>query len=148
VVARFAAAKSEGNKLGDQLEHVAKLIKARHEGHVHSQRDFFYVVVTGFDTHSDVGAVLTTNLGHIDAALDSFAQELKGQGVWGNVSLLTASDFARTLTSNGAGTDHVRPDSLPSRTHPNSSPRTGVGRQLLAGGRRRTRQKDARGVSR
>ena len=97
---------SDGNKLGQQLEHVAALIKARSEGHIESARDFFYVVVTGFDTHSDVDATLSANFGQINEALDSFAQELKNQGVWGNVTIVTASDFGRTLTSNGKGTDH------------------------------------------
>jgi cullin-associated NEDD8-dissociated protein 1 len=29
------------------------------------------------------------------------------QGVWGNVTIVSASDFGRTLTSNGLGTDHA-----------------------------------------
>lgn len=29
------------------------------------------------------------------------------QGVWQNVTIVTVSDFGRTLTSNGLGTDHA-----------------------------------------
>ena len=101
----FAAAQTDGNKLGQQLEHVAALIKARAEDHIESERDFFFVVIGGFDTHSDVSTTLTANLDYIDEAIDSFAQEMRAQGAWGNVTLVTASDFGRTLTSNGAGTD-------------------------------------------
>lgn len=35
-----------------------------------------------------------------------FADEMKAQGVWNSVVVSTSSDFARTLTSNGRGTDH------------------------------------------
>mmetsp|Transcript_72939 Transcript_72939/g.211143 ORF Transcript_72939/g.211143 Transcript_72939/m.211143 type:complete len:120 (-) Transcript_72939:286-645(-) len=32
---------------------------------------------------------------------------MKAQGVWDNVVMLTNSDFGRTLTPNGQGTDHA-----------------------------------------
>jgi len=32
---------------------------------------------------------------------------MKGLGVWGDVTLQSLSEFARTMTSNGAGTDHA-----------------------------------------
>jgi len=32
--------------------------------------------------------------------------ELKAQGIFNNVVLMTESDFGRTLTSNGGGSDH------------------------------------------
>jgi len=32
---------------------------------------------------------------------------MRALGVWGDVAVLTASDFGRTLGSNGAGTDHA-----------------------------------------
>mmetsp|Transcript_84204 Transcript_84204/g.168087 ORF Transcript_84204/g.168087 Transcript_84204/m.168087 type:complete len:120 (-) Transcript_84204:508-867(-) len=32
---------------------------------------------------------------------------MEAQGVWDQVAVLTASDFGRTLGSNGAGTDHA-----------------------------------------
>lgn len=32
---------------------------------------------------------------------------MKALGTWEDVTLLTASDFGRTLTSNGVGTDHA-----------------------------------------
>ena len=37
----------------------------------------------------------------VDAALGAFEKEMKAQGLWDSVSVLTISDFGRTLTSNG-----------------------------------------------
>jgi hypothetical protein len=36
-----------------------------------------------------------------------FMAEMKAQNMWDSVTVLTASDFGRTLTNNGAGTDHA-----------------------------------------
>ena len=35
-----------------------------------------------------------------------FVDEMKAQGVWENVVIQEASEFGRTLASNGRGTDH------------------------------------------
>ena len=40
------------------------------------------------------------------AALRSFVNEMKSQGRWDDVTVLSASEFGRTITSNGLGTDH------------------------------------------
>ena len=40
-------------------------------------------------------------------ALEDFVAEMKAQGIWNKVTVVSASDFARTLTSNGKGTDHA-----------------------------------------
>lgn len=45
--------------------------------------------------------------GDIDTGLGNFANEMKAQGVWDDVVVLSVSDFGRTLTSNGRGTDHA-----------------------------------------
>ena len=100
----FEAADGD-NQLADQLEQVSVLIKAREL--LGAQRDVFFVAIGGIDTHSDVDEVLTENMGWIDSALGSFASEMKNQGLWDNVTIVSASDFARTLTSNGLGTDHA-----------------------------------------
>jgi uncharacterized protein (DUF1501 family) len=52
------------------------------------------------DLHEDNGALHTA----LDDALDAFSREMKAQGVWDNVTVVTTSDFGRTLTSNGLGT--------------------------------------------
>ena len=45
--------------------------------------------------------------GDVNDALQQFVAELKAQGIFDNVVIVTHSDFARTLTPNSnAGTDH------------------------------------------
>ena len=83
---------------------VAKLINS--SATLGTERGTFYVQAGGFDTHSDVKEVLQGNLGEIDAALASFVAEMKHQGRWDDVTIVSVSEFGRTLTSNGAGTDH------------------------------------------
>ena len=87
-----------------QLAQVAKLISARSE--LMSERAVFFAEVGGFDTHSDVSSVLNEKLTSIDGAIRSFREEMMAQEIWEDVVLLTVSEFGRTLTSNGAGTDH------------------------------------------
>ena len=45
-------------------------------------------------------------LGQVDSALDSFYRAMVELGVADQVTTFTASDFGRTLASNGDGTDH------------------------------------------
>ena len=40
-------------------------------------------------------------------AMASFRDEMKLQGLWDNVTIVQASEFGRTLTTNGLGTDHA-----------------------------------------
>lgn len=50
---------------------------------------------------------MTPLFGDVDTSLGKFATEMKAQGIWDDVVVLTVSDFGRTLTSNGKGTDHA-----------------------------------------
>ena len=44
----------------------------------------------------------------LNQALEDFVTEMKAQdNVWENITMVTTSDFGRTLSSNGAGTDHA-----------------------------------------
>ena len=43
----------------------------------------------------------------VDVALASFTEEMKAQGLWDGMAVVTISDFARTMTDNGQGTDHA-----------------------------------------
>jgi cullin-associated NEDD8-dissociated protein 1 len=88
-----------------QFQQVARIIKSR-DG-LEAKRDAFYTAHGGYDTHSDNGVTLITLLKEIDDAMGCFAMEMKSQGVWNNVTVISASEFGRTLTSNGLGTDHA-----------------------------------------
>merc|ERR1711937_786828 len=71
------------------------------------QRDLFFVNINGFDTHGNANDKLQELMGYINAAVASFADEMKTNRIWDNIMIVSASDFARTLTSNGAGTNHA-----------------------------------------
>jgi cullin-associated NEDD8-dissociated protein 1 len=91
--------------IGNQFEQVARIIKSR-DG-LEAKRDVFYLQHGGYDTHSDNGPALAGLLEQVDDALGCFVTEMKSQGIWNNVTVVSASEFGRTLTSNGLGTDHA-----------------------------------------
>lgn len=73
-----------------------------------ADRAIAYVELRGFDTHSDPGAATFTRLiGEVDRALGKFAAEMAALGLSDRVLLASSSDFGRTYTSNGRGTDHA-----------------------------------------
>jgi len=90
--------------LHQSLYQVAKVIKSREA--LGAERDVFYVSTGGFDTHNEVIMALQRLYGIIDDALGLFVNETKLMGVWENVTIVSMSEFGRTLTSNGRGTDH------------------------------------------
>lgn len=92
------------NNLAHQLQVVARLIQAR--GSLGASRQVFYVSMGGFDTHDAQNrnhAELMARLAH---GLSYFDSVLGSLGLRDKVTLFTASDFGRTFTSNGDGTDH------------------------------------------
>lgn len=91
--------------IANQLQQVSRLIKKR-DG-LRATRNVFYTEIGGFDTHSDNGPDLTRLLTQIDSAIGCFKNEMVSQNIWNNVTLISASEFARTLSSNGEGTDHA-----------------------------------------
>jgi len=92
------------NPLATQLQVVARTIGARTA--LGARRQVFFVSLGGFDTHDNQNrqhAVLMARLSH---ALAYFDTVLGALGLRNNVTTFTASDFGRTFTSNGDGTDH------------------------------------------
>ncbi len=93
------------NYVADMLEMVAKSIAGRTAlGHT---RQTFFVEVGGWDHHSDLITGQAEQLPRVDAAVAAFYNALTVMGMQDQVTLFTASDFARTLTSNGKGSDHA-----------------------------------------
>ncbi len=90
--------------LGGQLSTVAKLIASRVE--LDMQRQIFFVGVGGFDSHDDQNQNQPGLLGGVSDALAAFYAATVDIGVASSVTTFTQSDFGRTLTSNGDGTDH------------------------------------------
>ncbi len=93
-----------GNSLAQQLKTVARLIKSRDSLGV--KRQVFFVKVGDFDTHSDLLRRHGRLMAVVDDALSSFYQAIEELGMTKNVTTFTASDFGRTFSSNGDGSDH------------------------------------------
>ncbi len=99
--------------LGNQLEIVAQMIKLS-QALNYASRQIYYVRVGGFDLHS---GLMSTNpnsttdhaglLTQVDQAVSAFWSEMTLQGRQNDVVAFTASEFARTMQSNGSGSDHA-----------------------------------------
>jgi uncharacterized protein (DUF1501 family) len=92
------------NPLATNLKMVAQLISARATLGV--TRQTFFVGMGDFDTHGDQLRRHVNLLTQLGAALKAFYAATVELGVSDQVTSFTASDFGRTLTSNGDGTDH------------------------------------------
>jgi uncharacterized protein (DUF1501 family) len=92
------------DSLARQLRLVARLIGASQA--LGQRRQVFMVSIGGFDTHSDQLANQATLMARVSLSIDYFMTALQAQGLLNNVVLFTASDFGRTLVSNGNGSDH------------------------------------------
>jgi len=93
------------SQLGTQLETVAYLIAARDD--LQMQRQIFFVAAGGFDSHDDQVADQPDLLGGISDAIAAFHAATVELSIDDGVTTFTQSDFGRTLTSNGDGTDHA-----------------------------------------
>jgi uncharacterized protein (DUF1501 family) len=92
------------NNLASQLAIVARIIAAR--GGIGATRQVFLVSIGGFDNHDVLLTQHTQQLTQVNNAVAAFYSWLEQFGVQNDVTLFTASDFGRTLTSNGDGSDH------------------------------------------
>ena len=92
------------NKLASQLHLVARLIASREQ--LGMQRQVFFVLMGGFDTHSNQLERQPVLMQELNTAIGLFQNAVDGMGLADSVTAFTASDFGRTLTSNGNGTDH------------------------------------------
>ena len=92
------------NPLAQQLATVARLIAAR--GPLGARRQVFFVSLGGFDLHDFLPDQHPGLLANVAGALKSFHDATVELGVDSQVTSFTASDFGRTLASNGDGSDH------------------------------------------
>lgn len=90
--------------LGRQLRMVARLISAR--GALQMNRQIFFVGQGGYDTHASQLADHGPLLGELSAAISAFYAAMTSMNLGSDVTTFTASDFGRTLSINGDGTDH------------------------------------------
>lgn len=94
----------EGNGLSAQLNIVARLIAGRKT--LANKRQVFFVSLGGFDTHDTLLLRHDALMGTLGPAMAKFYRATESLGVASQVTTFTASDFGRTLTSNGDGSDH------------------------------------------
>lgn len=92
------------NGLAEQLQVVARLIAARQP--LGARRQVFMVSMGGFDLHDNLIGNQNNLMGQLDFAMDAFYKATVELGVADKVTTFTASDFGRTLQSNGDGSDH------------------------------------------
>ena len=93
-----------GNTLAGQLNMVARMIAARSS--LGAKRQVFFVSIGGFDTHDDLLQDHPALMGQVGPALTAFQAAMTELGVADLVTTFTASDFGRTLTTDGDGSDH------------------------------------------
>ena len=92
------------NTLSDQLKVVARLIAARNSLNV--KRQVFFVSIGGFDNHDYLMTDQPPLLAKVNEAMGAFYRATVEMGIASQVTSFTASDFGRTLASNGDGSDH------------------------------------------
>ncbi len=93
-----------GNRLAAQLRMVARLIGAH--GALGVRRQVFMVSLGGFDLHDDLTRRHPALLQQVSEGMAAFYQATQELGLAQQVTAFTASDFGRTLSSNGDGADH------------------------------------------
>ena len=92
------------SSLALQLRLVARMIAARNT--LGAKRQVFFVSLGGWDTHDDQLVTQPNLHTQVAGALSYFYNATVGLGVADRVTAFTGSDFGRTLTTNGDGSDH------------------------------------------
>ncbi len=92
------------DNFGQQLRMVARLIKG--QATLGATRQVFMVSLGGFDLHDNLIAQQPALMDRVSAAMKAFYDATVEMGVASKVTAFTASDFGRTLASNGDGSDH------------------------------------------
>lgn len=91
--------------LGKDLAAVARLLSVRNQ--LGTKRQIFFVTLGGWDMHDDLIGGLSRGLPAVSQAMKAFYDATVELGIADKVTTFTISDFARTITSNGLGSDHA-----------------------------------------
>jgi uncharacterized protein (DUF1501 family) len=100
------AGTTASNSLAQQFQVVARMIDAGLRGATGATRQVFFVSVGGFDTHDLQNRNQADLMARVAQAMQYFDITLGNLAARDKVTTFTASDFGRTFTSNGDGTDH------------------------------------------
>ncbi len=111
LIAELAAAQQittefpDDNELATELKMVSKMISIRES--LGMKRQIFFVALGGWDTHGNQLNDHAERLGKLNDAFSSFYDATVELNVADSVTTFTASDFSRTMSINGDGTDHA-----------------------------------------
>ncbi|MBK9735485.1 MAG: DUF1501 domain-containing protein [Saprospiraceae bacterium] len=93
------------NDLSNSFQMIAKTISGRNS--LEMSRQIFFVEYGGWDMHNDILTDQAYKLTELDNALYQFNAAIEQMGLSNSVTTFSLSEFSRTLTSNGNGTDHA-----------------------------------------
>ncbi|HMR87083.1 MAG TPA: DUF1501 domain-containing protein [Saprospiraceae bacterium] len=93
------------SSLSQDLKKIAELISVR--SFLGASRQIYYVTYGGWDHHDNVIGNQNAMLPVLSNAMAEFNDAMNEINQHDNVVTFTISDFARTLTSNGNGSDHA-----------------------------------------
>lgn len=99
-----ASSGTQASYLTTQLRTVAKMISQR--SILSMSRQIFFVSIGGFDTHDTQLVDHPKLLADVSKSIKAFYDSMVEIGLERQVTVFTQSDFGRTLTSNGDGSDH------------------------------------------
>ncbi|MBP2615867.1 DUF1501 domain-containing protein [Chryseobacterium jejuense] len=89
------------SQLGKDFKTVASLIKSDINTQV------YYLSIGSFDTHVNQNDRQKKLFGDINEAVESFVADMKSNGLFNNILLMTFSEFGRRVAQNASnGTDH------------------------------------------
>ena len=94
-----------GNRVSQSFRMIAKAIAARDT--LGFKRQIFFVNFGGWDHHDELLENQAEMLGVVNNAMTEFSEVLEEMGMFDDVTTFSISEFGRTLTSNGNGTDHA-----------------------------------------
>lgn len=94
-----------GERLSQSMRMIARTIASQQTLGLNKQ--IFFLEVPGWDHHAEILDIHASMLTDVSRALGEFNEAMKEIGMHDKVTTFTISDFARTLNSNGNGTDHA-----------------------------------------
>ncbi len=99
------------NTLLRQIQTIARMIKVSRNPAtgINAKRQVYTITLPNFDTHFNQmqGNNFFLKMASLSQAIGYFSEAMKEIGAEDEVTLFTSSDFARTLSPNGTGTDHA-----------------------------------------
>jgi len=93
------------SNLSQDLRMMADVISV--QNYLGANRQIFFTTFGGWDHHDEVLNSQGQMLPILDSALGEFYSAMNDIGMQDKVTIMTISDFGRTLTSNGNGSDHA-----------------------------------------